>query len=364
MEELRRAHCLVCYWAAGEFRVENYLIRGCVVLPPLLLHLLPDEQRYVKRRALVARLERAGFAEPYLVDRLVERGVLVERNGRADRHDHEVHSRWRWGHDARWFHFSSRDVRYEVEAARQEQLLRDLAAQEPPPPPQREPAAVPLRLPGEFADQPGGLWDALLNRRTRRVFDGRPLTLETFGTLLRWTWGATAERTHPVLGPYFLKTSPSGGARHPVDVYPLVLRVDGLASGAYRYAPREHGLEPLDVEISEDLLVDLFAGHEWFREAPVAFVMTAVLDRNAWKYRHSHAYRVLLLDAGHLGQTFHLVCTTLGLAPFTSGATDDRLIESVLGLDEAEEVVVYAAATGYPGGTADGRVHEEPALVE
>jgi nitroreductase len=55
---------------------------------------------------------------------------------------------------------------------------------------------------------------------------------------------------------------------------------------------------------------------------------------------------VVLLDAGHLGQTFHLVCTALGLGPFTSSGLRESAIEDALGLDGITEVPIYAAATG------------------
>src|SRR5512133_1785509 len=86
----------------------------------------------------------------------------------------------------------------------------------------------------------------------------------------------------------------------------------------------------------------------WVRAAAAVFILTARIDRTIWKYTHAHAYRVLLLDAGHLGQTFHLVCTALGLAPFTSAAMHDEVIERELGLDGVVEVPVYAAALGRP----------------
>ncbi len=57
---------------------------------------------------------------------------------------------------------------------------------------------------------------------------------------------------------------------------------------------------------------------------------------------------MLLLDAGHLGQTFHLICTKLGLAPFTTAATQDTAIEAELGLDGVAEIALYTAATGFP----------------
>ncbi len=60
--------------------------------------------------------------------------------------------------------------------------------------------------------------------------------------------------------------------------------------------------------------------------------MTAVLARVTWRYRFSRAYRVILLEAGHFGQTFCLVATWLGLAPFCTAAFDDEKIEADLDL--------------------------------
>jgi hypothetical protein len=60
---------------------------------------------------------------------------------------------------------------------------------------------------------------------------------------------------------------------------------------------------------------------------------------------------VVLLDAGHLCQTFCLVATWLGLAPFCTAALKDTLIEKELGLDVIRESVLYLAAVGtFPAG--------------
>ena len=95
-------------------------------------------------------------------------------------------------------------------------------------------------------------------------------------------------------------------------------------------------------------MVELCAGQPWVRDAAAVCFMTAVVARSMWKYRQAHAYRVLQLDAGHLGQTFHLVCTRLGLAPFTTAALDAAAVERALGLDGVAEIALYAAAVGWP----------------
>jgi SagB-type dehydrogenase family enzyme len=128
----------------------------------------------------------------------------------------------------------------------------------------------------------------------------------------------------------------------------MVLRVDGVAAGLYHYSVARNDLELIREGEYEELLVRLCGKQEWVQDAAVAFFMTSVVERSAWKYRHAHAYRVLHLDAGHLGQTFHLVCTELGLAPFATTATDAVGIEQALGLDGVSEISLYTAVTGYP----------------
>jgi SagB-type dehydrogenase family enzyme len=110
-------------------------------------------------------------------------------------------------------------------------------------------------------------------------------------------------------------------------------------------------LEGFGPPLAEDAVVELLAHQPWVAKSAVVFLMTALLTRTMWKYRHSHAYRVVHLDAGHVGQTFQLVCTKLGLAPFTSAALDVRAVERVLGLDGVTEVPLYAAAVGRPSET-------------
>ena len=75
-------------------------------------------------------------------------------------------------------------------------------------------------------------------------------------------------------------------------------------------------------------------------------VMSAVFARSQWRYGFPRAYRVVLLDAGHLCQTFCLVATALGLAPFCTAALGDSIIEADLGLDGVTESVIYACGVG------------------
>jgi SagB-type dehydrogenase family enzyme len=87
-------------------------------------------------------------------------------------------------------------------------------------------------------------------------------------------------------------------------------------------------------------------GQWWYRSAAAVVLMTAVLPRVWWHYETPRAYRSVLLDAGHVCQTFCLVATSLGLAPFCTMALADSRIERDLGVDGVHEVVLDAAGVG------------------
>jgi SagB-type dehydrogenase family enzyme len=74
--------------------------------------------------------------------------------------------------------------------------------------------------------------------------------------------------------------------------------------------------------------------------------MTGVFARTQWKYDYARAYRAVLMEAGHLCQTFCLTATWLGLAPFCTIAFADSKIEKLLQLDGISESVLYVAGAG------------------
>ena len=125
-----------------------------------------------------------------------------------------------------------------------------------------------------------------------------------------------------------------------------------MAPGLYHYDPDRHGLRRV-ASASRASVKRYLPVQDSFADAAAVFFMTAVYPRVQWKYRSPRAYRVVLIEAGHLCQTFCLVATWLGLAPFCTAALADSIIESYLGVDGLTESVLYAAGVGRPpAGTA------------
>jgi SagB-type dehydrogenase family enzyme len=187
----------------------------------------------------------------------------------------------------------------------------------------------------------------LLTRRTHRSFGLGAVSFEQLSVLLRLTWGFTGHVRWPGLGRLPVKTSPSGGARHSLEVYMWCLRVVGVTPGIYHYRADRHELELLKSGNMGSRVALLCGRQEWVSSCSALFVMTSVLTRVMWRYQNSRAYRVILLEAGHFGQTFCLVATWLGLAPFCTAALYDEKIESDLRLN-ADEIVLYAVGVGMP----------------
>lgn len=246
-----------------------------------------------------------------------------------------------WRPVAAFFHAATRDVRYV-----------DLSVDCPPPiatvrspPPflKSYPNRPRLSLPAP--DMEGGFPGVLLGRRTWRRFAEQPIALDDVATLLGLTWGV--QGWLGAQSPVPVKTSPSGGARHSVEAYLLALNTEGVEPGLYHYAPDDHELVPLGGPVKPGELEALLPAQPWFHEAAAIVFMTSVFERIRWRYDRPRAYRVVTIELGHLAQTFCLLASARGLAPFCTAALGDTSIEALLGVDGVTESVLYAVGVGH-----------------
>jgi putative peptide maturation dehydrogenase len=230
---------------------------------------------------------------------------------------------------------------------------RTIATWGPPPPALHTTGGKVVPLPEPGRDN-AHFFDLLGRRRTTRSFDrDGSISAEELASILFYTFGAHGSfRVRDELVA-LRKTSPSGGALHPIEAYPLVRAVDGVAPGVYHYDVGRHALELVSslapAEVGE-LAVDIAAGQPFARDAHATIVLAARFARTFWKYRkHERAYAVVLMDAAHLSQTFHLVCAELGLGAFVTAAINGADAEKRLDLDGYREGVLALLGCGRPG---------------
>jgi SagB-type dehydrogenase family enzyme len=345
---LRRAASIVCYWRDGKLVFENYLTHVLISADPIVVSLLDYFSEF--RATAQVRSLASGFT-PSSVDsalrQLTRRGFLVQEGSVAARADSKFLESWSpWLPGGGLLHFSTRDLPYVSDLGESRRMLLDRARGEPAPPAVKQyPHAARVQLPNP--NTKGEFPQVLLARRTWREFSDRRMDLEDLSTLLWLTCGVQYWVKLPgSIGRVALKTSPSAGARHPLEAYMAVLRVRGLPRGLYHYSPDTHLLELLRRGCGSRQFASYLAGQSWYGSASILMFMSAVFERNQWKYPDSAAYRTVILDAGHMCQTFCLTATWLGLAPFCTMALAESKVEKALGLDGISESVVYAAGVG------------------
>jgi SagB-type dehydrogenase family enzyme len=348
--KLKSASCQMAYWSAGELRIANYLTRREFSANPATLEVV---RFFFTPRTIEDALSefrsysRKSVARAIL--QLIHAQLLLEFESAEQERDEWVGSSWGPWLPEGGFHFMTKDTPYvpgDWPAAEKQKML---AATPAPPQFKKVRGGHTVRLPShEMAAD--AFFETLRARRTHRKFAKGKVSLENVSKLLQTTWGVQGYFQTNVFGKLPYKTSPSGGARHPGEVYLMALKVDGLETGLYHYDPRDHRLARLPARASPRLASAYCADQRYFAGAAALFIMTAVFARTMWKYGRARAYRVVLLETGHLCQTFCLTATRLGLAPFSTAALKDTLIEKHLGLDGISESVLYVAGVGLAAG--------------
>jgi putative peptide maturation dehydrogenase len=196
----------------------------------------------------------------------------------------------------------------------------------------------------------GNLYDTLRARRTTRTFDDAPVTLAELSTLLKYTFGCHGCWRYTETLSALRRTSPSGGGLHPIEAYPILLNVDGTPAGTYHYNAERHALDLLR-EVSADEMgprvIRAACGQGFAGSAGVIVVLSARFFRSFWKYRQdARAYSVILMDAGHLSQTFQLIATELGLGTFVTAAIDGPAIDALIDVDGVGESAIAVLGCG------------------
>jgi len=199
--------------------------------------------------------------------------------------------------------------------------------------------------------------DLLDMRRSERFFTQKAVTGAELAFLLWSTQGIQSFAGANQVAT--LRPVPSGGARHPFELYFIAQNVEGLAPGLYRYVPLAHvGEKRVSVsylgafEDHKPRMTALLAGQKWASSAPLVLFFTAVPYRAEWRYDLA-SHRVMLIDLGHAGQNVMLSAKALNLGSCCCAAYDQKLCDEALGVGGLEEYTVYAIPIGTPGTAAD-----------
>lgn len=201
---------------------------------------------------------------------------------------------------------------------------------------------IKLPDPSKDLEKKNSLFDLVNSRASRRKFTGEKITLEELSYLLFVTYGVRDKRI-----PFrVLKTAPSAGNRHSIEITLIVLDVEDLKPGIYRYTTMDHSI--YKISSAENLIEKLNKGvrkQRFVINSAVVFLLSTIPYRTEWRYKEA-SHKVIALDAGHIGENLYLACEALGLGTCAIGAYDQDLIDELIEVDGEEEFTIYVFPVG------------------
>jgi SagB-type dehydrogenase family enzyme len=216
----------------------------------------------------------------------------------------------------------------------------------PPPPPQKacrqDARLIPLTAVDKIELETLPTLESIKQRHSRRKYSGGSLTLEQLSYLL---WATQGVRDSLYGGQTLLRTVPSAGSRHPFETYLLILRVNGILPGLYRYLGIEHQL--CFLSDAEDLASRVHEAcyQQYVMRSSVVFIWTAIPYRTEWRYGPL-APKLIAQDSGHLCQNLYIACESIGLGTCAIGAYHQGKMDAILEVDGEEEFAIYLATVG------------------
>ena len=176
--------------------------------------------------------------------------------------------------------------------------------------------------------------EALLRRRSGRLYGNEPLRADDVSTLLAMALGVHRSLTAGERTTY-RRTVTNSGNLGSVEAYPIVLAVEDISPGIYHFDSVHHDLTLLKCGLYREWLRECVLFQLEFADAAMAIVLTSAFGRLKAKYG-PRGYRLGLLDIGHVSQNVYLIATALGLAVCATAGFVDEELDTALGLDGLE----------------------------
>ena len=281
-----------------------------------------------------------------VVDQLVETTAIVAEGSALAETESEFRSAWKWGLPTAMMHFCVQDPDHmSLDESEALQRLKAASGSQPALHSRNGDYAAVTRLPD--ARDGNELIELMARRRTVRNAAQPTITLKQLSDCLFAGMGITGETTN-CIGRLPLGMTPSGGARNPYEAYVYAVNVEGLTPGFYHYSATDHDLGLVETNRMPKPS-ELVGGQDWADEMPCVILLCASLERTMWKYDDPNGYRVVLIEAGHIGQNMMLAATQNGLTACPTAALNHATIRECLSLKGLTDAPVYALTLCVPG---------------
>ncbi len=175
--------------------------------------------------------------------------------------------------------------------------------------------------------------EALAERRSVRLFAGKPLDSEQIGQLAWAGQGITEPRRG-------LRTAPSAGETYPIDLY------FATPEGLFVYRPAEHSMEQTSGQDIRGRLAVAASMQESVATAGCDIIVAGSVRKLTSQFR-TKARTYMLLEAGHIAQNIQLQAVCLDLGSVTIGGFNTKEVGRICRLPRGTEAI-YIICVGYP----------------
>lgn len=342
---LKRSSSIVIFFDEGELMGINFLKKSYFKLNSETIEFLSYFNEWKTIQELSDQFKEHSYDSILRsIKKLIEIGALIVENTIEAVENSQYDLMWEWGPFAGLHHFLIKDLDYLSVEEGYEWLTK--RAQQKPQPNQfstNSDKAIPLPYP----EMTGELFTTMLKRRSERKYLDKPISSQILSNILYCGFGITAMVDDNELGWLPLKMTPSGGARNPFEGYIAIRNVEGFEQGFYHYDGINKNLEKVSSSLPSR--AKIVGNQEWADEASIVIFLVAVFERTMWKYPNPAAYRVVLIEAGHIVQNMMLAATKFELVATPTSAISNSQASGILNLNPISSSIIYTLSVGYPG---------------
>jgi SagB-type dehydrogenase family enzyme len=186
------------------------------------------------------------------------------------------------------------------------------------------------------------LVEALAKRRSVREFSSTAISCAKLGKLLGLSNGF---KNLTGTGSSSTRNAPSAGGLASCEMYVLSLNVENVEPGIFHYDASSHRLNLMKKGDFREWASRMVILQAELGEAGALIFLASNQGRLRSKYG-PRAYRLGLLDAGHVSENLYLVAAALNLGITATGGFIDDELNFALGLDGVDDCVVLTLAVG------------------
>lgn len=345
--EYRRSQTLIFAPDDGGAVSFNFLTKSTFLCDLELLKFLGELGAWTDRATIAQQFpEMSAETLNESLNELVKCGALTTRGSDQASQEEEFDDAWAWGIPAAMLHFGVQNNEYiSLEEAEEKQIAKLDTSPAPELYTDNSSYDDVVPLTNNLENSP--LLSLMAKRRTNREVSSQIVQVGELADCLFAGLGIIGT-TANCAGDLPLSMTPSGGARNPFEAYVYVNCVNGLASGTYHYSAIDHTLGSIRPHNDLPPAGELVGDQDWMNDMACVIFLVGQLERSMWKYDDANAYRVVLIEAGHIAQNIMLAATEHNLTACPSAALAHEKVKDCFELKGITTAPMYALGMGVP----------------